>query len=267
MDTPVHTSSLDLAEQTVQQAVDFDSKKDRGISSISGQGGNASFFPGPAVVFVLMILFGLVTSHAFRRLQPAFIQAYDPIPFSVQSGDGAEHAAAGDADILHPDYFHPGVIRWERQINRWASEGDLPPDLVAIVMQIESCGDPLARSSAGAMGIFQVMPFHFGSQEDPYDPEVNARRGMAYLAEGYRKSHGDIRLSLAGYNGGHTMIEADPASWPEETRRYVTWGIGIWEDIRAQRYPSPTLEQWFDAGGSQLCTIAAASTMYGAGSN
>ncbi|MBI1856315.1 MAG: transglycosylase SLT domain-containing protein [Chloroflexi bacterium] len=50
---------------------------------------------------------------------------------------------------------------WAAAISRWANASNLDPNLVAVVMQIESCGNPSARSSAGAMGLFQVMPFHF----------------------------------------------------------------------------------------------------------
>ena len=37
----------------------------------------------------------------------------------------------------------------------------LDPDIIATIIQIESCGNPAARSTAGAQGLFQVMPFHF----------------------------------------------------------------------------------------------------------
>jgi hypothetical protein len=109
------------------------------------------------------------------------------------------------------------------------------------------------------MGIFQVMPFHFSVDEDPYDPFVNAYRGLDYLARGYASSGGDIDRTLAGYNGGHSLIDSPSDAWPQETQRYVSWGVGLWEDIRADNYPSPTLERWMEAGGSRLCTAAAAT--------
>ena len=52
--------------------------------------------------------------------------------------------------------FAPGVRHWSTQIRKWAKEYDLPPNLVATVMQIESCGNPLAQSPDGAAGLFQV---------------------------------------------------------------------------------------------------------------
>ena len=75
-------------------------------------------------------------------------------------------------------FFAPSVLFWEEDILKWAGDHDLDPNLVATVMQIESCGDPRALSSAGAMGLFQVMPYHFEENEAPYNPDINALRGL-----------------------------------------------------------------------------------------
>ena len=120
-------------------------------------------------------------------------------------------------------------------------------------MQIESCGDPHAVSHVGAQGLFQVMPYHFSAGEEMQDPETNARRGLAYLAESLVRSRGDVRLALAGYNGGHGVIRWDPAAWPEETKWYVYCGEGIYTDAAAGRTASPRLEEWLAAGGASLC--------------
>ncbi len=123
-------------------------------------------------------------------------------------------------------------------------------------MQIESCGDPTAISSAGARGLFQVMPFHFGAGEDWADSEINATRGMEYLARSYQLSNGKIDLTLAGYNGGHSVIARHPSTWSAETQRYVYWGTGIWGDLGSDTVPSPTLNEWLIAGGEHLCRRA-----------
>ncbi|MGH2620615.1 MAG: transglycosylase SLT domain-containing protein [Anaerolineales bacterium] len=155
--------------------------------------------------------------------------------------------------------FTKEVQHWDPDIGRWAGEYDLPADLIATVMQIESCGHPQVESTAGAIGLFQVMPFHFGAGEDPLLPEVNAARGLSYLARGFELAGGELGLTLAGYNGGHGLIARPSAVWPSETQRYVRWGSRILEDMRTGTIPSPGLAAWLDAGGASLCRRAAAA--------
>ncbi|MGB7538536.1 MAG: transglycosylase SLT domain-containing protein [Anaerolineales bacterium] len=152
--------------------------------------------------------------------------------------------------------FTPSVQAWDEEIVRWSEGYGLDPNLVATVMQIESCGNPRAVSRSGAQGLFQVMPFHFSDGEDMQAPEVNARRGLAYLAESLLKAEGDIRRALAGYNGGHGVIHKDPSGWPAETKRYAYWGEGIYADAAAGGTSSPRLEEWLAAGGASLCEKA-----------
>ena len=124
-------------------------------------------------------------------------------------------------------------------------------------MQIESCGDPNAVSSAGAQGLFQVMPFHFDAGENMQDPHTNARRGMAYFAERLQQTRGDVGRAFAGYNGGHVAAAGSWDSWVPETQRYYTWSTGIYEEASAGAQSSETLSQWMAAGGASLCQQAA----------
>lgn len=152
--------------------------------------------------------------------------------------------------------FTPEVQRWAPQIAMWAEEYQLDPDLVAVVMQIESCGHPGVHSSAGAQGLFQVMPFHFSSDENPLDPSTNARRGLSYLSRSLEISEGHVVKALAGYNGGHGVINRGQTTWAAETQRYVKWGEGILNDIRSGANQSGTLEAWLQSGGEYLCNQA-----------
>ena len=128
--------------------------------------------------------------------------------------------------------------------------------MVAVVMQIESCGHPTVESNAGANGLFQVMPFHFEAGENPIHPETNALRGLNYLHDSLRLSEGNPALALAGYNGGHGVIFLPSDQWADETQRYVYWGTGILKDINSGNLYSPTLNDWLHAGGQSLCKQA-----------
>lgn len=199
-----------------------------------GQGCSFLLIP-PAVAISMMLVFGL----GIQSLQtPA-----TPLP-ATTSGNIAS-------------FFTPEVRRWEPEIISWSAAFGLDPNLVATVMQIESCGDPQAVSSAGASGLFQVMPYHFSAGEDRFDPQTNARRGLDYLRRAWEKSGGNPRLTLAAYNGGLGVLMQPEESWPDETRRYVYWGEQIYTDARANRNHSPRLEEWLSSGGASLCKQAA----------
>ena len=161
----------------------------------------------------------------------------------------------GEAGKLAP-LFTPQVQAWSPSISEWAEAWHMDPNLIATVMQIESCGDPQAVSSAGAMGLFQVMPFHFGAGEDGHDPQTNARRGLAYLQNALDAREGEVRLAFAGYNAGINGAKRPESSWPAETLRYVYWGMGIYSDARDGKDHSPYLQEWLDRGGSRLCEQA-----------
>ncbi|MCB9136678.1 MAG: transglycosylase SLT domain-containing protein [Anaerolineales bacterium] len=151
--------------------------------------------------------------------------------------------------------FTPSVQYWEPDIVRWAGEWSLDPNLVATIMQIESCGNPDAVSSVGAAGLFQVMPFHFLPTENPYDPAINAYRGMSYLSRSLESFGGDVKMGLAGYNAGIGGASRGEALWPAETIRYTTWGVGIYEDAKAGRAESATLNEWLSRA-SGMCNAA-----------
>ena len=152
--------------------------------------------------------------------------------------------------------FRIEIQYWADSISKWAAASQLDPNLVATIMQIESCGDPRARSSAGAMGLFQVMPFHFYTMDDPYNPNTNAERGLAYLAKSLATAGGDARLAMAGYNGGIGVIGRAESNWSAQTRRYVQYGGPIYEDAKNGINPSAALDQWYENYGASLCRQA-----------
>jgi len=95
-------------------------------------------------------------------------------------------------------------------------------------MRVESAGDVHAISSAGAMGLMQVMPATWAEQRvrhrlgsNPYDPRDNILAGAAYLREMHDR-YGSPGF-LAAYNAGPGRYEEYLAGrpLPAETRAYV----------------------------------------------
>jgi hypothetical protein len=154
------------------------------------------------------------------------------------------------------DIFTPEIQYWEEDILVWSEEFGLDPNLIATVMQIESCGYTRAKSAAGALGIFQVMPHHFKKKEEPYDPDTNAYRGLSWLQKTVR-SGGSISMILAGYNAGIARANNPYLDWPDETQRYVNWGLGIYQAAKCGYEYSSALQHWLSKGGAALCERAA----------
>lgn len=178
------------------------------------------------------------------------------VAWRLPEGQGAASAAPAASNGPIAPLFTAEVHFWAAQIAIWSAEHGLDPNLVATVMQIESCGNPSARSVAGAAGLFQVMPYHFQAYEDTYDPNTNALRGLDYLRRSLERANGDPRLALAGYNGGISVIGRAETSWAAETRRYAYWGSGIYADAQQNAAESGRLNEWLTAGGASLCKQA-----------
>ncbi len=213
------------------------------------------------VVLVGVLLFALLV---LPRLAQADLPLLSNSPGPGEAANPAAASIAGEAASKAVNYqgkisavFSDEVKYWEADIVRWASEHSLDPDMVATIMQIESCGDPQALSVAGAQGLFQVMPFHFSAGENMLDPNTNARRGMNYFAERLVQTSGDVGKAFAGYNGGHVAAGSSWDNWASETQRYYVWATGIFEDAKAGLTESPTLQEWYAAGGVSLCQQAA----------
>jgi hypothetical protein len=106
----------------------------------------------------------------------------------------------------------------------------IPELWIVVVKAAESAGDVRAISSAGAMGLMQVMPdtwaglrVRYGLGRDPYDPRDNILAGAAYLREMYDR-YGTIPAMLAAYNAGPGRYDEylqRGRALPAETRAYV----------------------------------------------
>ncbi|WP_420496787.1 lytic transglycosylase domain-containing protein [Szabonella alba] len=106
----------------------------------------------------------------------------------------------------------------------------IPAAWIIAVMRVESAGDLQALSSAGAMGLMQVMPetwaelrIRHGLGTDPYDARDNILAGTAYLREMWDR-YGNVAAMLAAYNAGPGRYDdylSTARPLPAETRSYV----------------------------------------------
>lgn len=237
----------------------------RQVTPVTWTGGYlpAGALPVLSVLVLSLLLTIMVFSHGFatplspgRSLGPLDTSPPEINTLNSPTGSDSTESTGFVNNQGISGIFTPEVQYWAEKLVSWSKQLDLDPNLAATVMQIESCGSPDVGSSAGAMGLFQVMPFHFDRGEDPYHPGTNARRGLSYLQLALEKTGHDIRLALASYNAGITGASRPENQWPEETRRYVYWGYQIYLDAVSGSVSSSRLQEWLAAGGASLCAAA-----------
>jgi soluble lytic murein transglycosylase-like protein len=117
-------------------------------------------------------------------------------------------------------------------------EARLPPGLVMSVIDIESHFNRWAVSSAGAVGLMQVMPFwpeQLGMRRyELVHVAPNIRMGCAILRYYLTYEHNDVRRALARYNGSVGR------------RNYPDLVVGRWahwagaDDLGFKPLPAPT---------------------------
>ncbi len=149
----------------------------------------------------------------------------------------------------------PGSSAYRATIDRWSAEYGVNPDLAAAVVEVESGGRPRAVSSAGALGLMQLMPrtaaamaeelgLPAPSREDLFAPGLNIRMGIYYLSK-LRRRFGDERVFvIAAYHAGPTRLDGwrrkradlsaakviDELAFPA-TRHYVRKVLARWKEI------------------------------------
>src|SRR5271167_4274777 len=113
-------------------------------------------------------------------------------------------------------------------LNAAAAEYNVSPSLVIAVANQESGGNQfdssgkVLTSSAGAMGVMQLMPATAaGLGVDPTNTAQNVDGGVRYLAQLLQQFGGNQALALAAYNWGPGNVSQNgTANWPTETTNY-----------------------------------------------
>lgn len=102
---------------------------------------------------------------------------------------------------------------YDSLVTSLAAQYNVPPSLALAIMQAESSGNPNAVSSAGAQGLFQIMPANDASLgiTNPYDPTQNASGGLNLLSQ-YYQQFGNWTQALEAYNEGPGALQKQIAA-------------------------------------------------------
>jgi len=132
----------------------------------------------------------------------------------------------------------PPAADYVPRLKRIFAAEKLPAEMVWLA-EVESSFNPAARSPAGAVGLFQLMPataraLHLSlrPEDERLQTEKSARAAARHLRRLYER-YNDWRLALAAYNAGETRVDqllsqsrartfdAIAARLPSETQMYV----------------------------------------------
>jgi hypothetical protein len=117
------------------------------------------------------------------------------------------------------------IVEIEAHIREVAVRYDIPPILVAAIVEAESEFNPRAVSRRGAQGLMQLMPDTASSLRvsDSFDPYENIEGGVRHLRRLMDRYRGNLPLVLAAYNAGEQAVTVYRGVPPyRETRRYVS---------------------------------------------
>jgi soluble lytic murein transglycosylase-like protein len=130
----------------------------------------------------------------------------------------------GSIGILPAVQSLPNTSAIRSMIVQAARSHNVDPALFDALIQTESDYNPLCRSSAGAMGLSQLMPETAKSVgvSDPFDPMQSLNGGAAYLRQ-MLDHFGNVEAALAAYNAGPGAVEKAGGAVPAypETQNYV----------------------------------------------
>lgn len=196
----------------------------------------------------------------------------------LESGSIALSPGNGTAEgRLTTAWLPETVTRWRPAIEKYATKYHVDPNLIAIIMTVESGGDPHA-SSGVAKGLMQVTDPTAGdiahrilkekrATYDLYEPDTSIEFGAAYIRY-LTDQLGDVSqgpswdetviLVSAGYNGGLAASRAyrlhgwqGLADYDTQTLNYARYVHVMW----AERHDplSFSYRYWHDAAnGSHL---------------
>jgi len=103
------------------------------------------------------------------------------------------------------------AAKYERYIRYYGVRYNIDPHLIRAIIRCESGFNPKAVSKMGAQGLMQLMPATARELKvaDAFDPEANIDGGTRYLRSLLNTFRQDLRLALAAYNAGPTIVRKE----------------------------------------------------------
>ena len=113
--------------------------------------------------------------------------------------------------------------KYDEYFKKAAKMYGVSESLLKAIAKAESNFNPNDVSSAGAIGIMQLMPETAKGLgvKNPYDPEQNIMGGAKCIAQKLKEFNGDVRLALAAYNAGSGAVKRN-GGVPSYCKSYIS---------------------------------------------
>lgn len=170
----------------------------------------------------------LQTLAAELRAGPSFAAALDAAS-TGQSGSAQPTTASLPQPGASAGSEPAGAGQYDQLIEAAAERNGLDPAVLHGLIQQESDFDPSSQSSAGAVGLTQLMPSTAASLgvTEPLNPAQSIEGGARYLAEMMQRFGGNVEDALAAYNAGPGAVQQYGGVPPyAETQQYVSKVLG-----------------------------------------
>ena len=140
-------------------------------------------------------------------------QTAEPVTETVQSKQRLAYARNAEtwSKKLSGRPVVPAAAELVPPLKKIFSEQGVPEELVWIA-EVESTFNPAARSPAGAVGLFQLMPntakhleLEIEPEDQRLDPWKNGQAAARYLSDLHQRFE-DWPLAIAAYNGGEGRV-------------------------------------------------------------
>lgn len=165
----------------------------------------------------------------------------------IQKAEAAEQEQRAQVAQQAQNAMPSGYDGFSDEIKQAISDNatkDVPPALIAAIIQQESGGDKTVVSYAGAQGLMQLMPGTASDNgvTDPFDVNDNVRGGVSYYTKLKKMFGGNDVVAIAAYNAGegHVQEWIKDGTWDgtfehvdqipfAETRDYVKKVMSNWQ--------------------------------------
>lgn len=178
------------------------------LASVFPQGRTANPTAAPGSFYTLG---QIAQMHPYQKPQPSDQPPSVSTPASTPS-------SASSSSGYTLGYAEPGVDHWKPQIEAASKATGTPDWVIAAIMTNESHGDQTAQSDAGALGLMQVMPFHFTSGQNGMDPQTNITTGAQILQDNYQHA---LKNGLSGDNAWTAAVSAYLGDWNWNTNSFA----------------------------------------------